>query len=240
MKRYTAPYMGKIRDVVETKQWTDLNFKNGKFLINSSLAKDFNKFVLSYEKYCKSALAKIIQGSINQLKNKRVKVSLEYQQGNKKFFKEVKISISEYLKAIGFQPKIKFEIGKYEKEWGINQINPKQKNFVLFFNQNLIKYDSGRHIQHVVAHELAHVFIRNHGPEFHKILAQLDPYKNQSENFFKNDINKVFQVANKNNSQLFKTILMVIILLAVGFLLYQFAINLIDNVFNNNTSNYRF
>lgn len=240
MKRYTVPYMGKIRDVEEKQQWVSLKFQSEKFFINSSLAQDFQKFVLKYEEYCQKQLAKIIQSSINKLKYKRIKVRLEYKRGQEKIFKEVRMSIQEYLKEIRFKPDIEFKIGKYEKEWGINQINPKQKKFILFFNQELIKYDSGKHIRHVVAHELAHVFVRNHGPEFHKVLAQLDPYKNQSENFFKTGINKVFQIANKDNSQVFTAMLVIIILLIIGFLLYQFTINWVDNIFNNNTSNYNF
>jgi predicted metal-dependent hydrolase len=237
MKRFTAPYMGKIRDVIERRQWTDIKFESDRFFISPKLAKNFNLFVKKYDEYCISQLAKIIQSGIDSLKNKKVKVKLEYLRGNEKFLKEVRMSIMEYLKEIGFSQKIKFEIGHYEKEWGINQINPKQKNFVLFFNQNLIKYDSGQHIKHVVAHELAHIFVRNHGPEFHSVLAQLDPNKHQSENFFSKGIAKVFQNPVKANSGLLFYVLILAIITLLGFWLYNQIIDWLAQIFSNNNGN---
>ena len=225
----TAPFMGKIRPVEPTKQWAKIRFTGDKFLINEALSKDFEKFKIEYEKFCRNRLKKIIENGINDLKHKKIKVILDYTDGKKTFPKEVKMSVVEYLKVLNFSPKIRFEMGNYEKEWGINQINPKEKNFVLFFNQNLIKYDSGQHIKHVVAHELAHVFIRNHGEEFHKVLTQLDSKKKQSEYFFSKGISHLFQ--DKMQSVDSKAVLIGLVLIVFGIIIY-WLYNFILNFFN--------
>ncbi len=223
----TAPFKGKIREVEVRRQWASLSFDGNKFWVKPEISKNFSKFQREYEKFCIRELKKIIRSGIASLRDKRVSVSLNYTDGKKTFAKQVKFSVNEYLKELKYSSQIDFKIGQYEKEWGINQINPRKKKFILFFNQNLIKYDSGKHIRHVVAHELAHVFVRDHGSEFHRVLAQLDSGKRQSEDFFSRGIVNVFQNSNLGiSNRVFIIILAIALILVLGLWIYNFLLDL--------------
>ena len=91
---------------------------------------------------------------------------------------------------------------------------------MLFFNLDLIKFDNGEHINYVVAHELAHVFHRDHGKEFNETLERLFPTKRLSERFFD------FKVADiisgvKNGNQSFNMVILGVILLLILFGLWN-------------------
>jgi predicted metal-dependent hydrolase len=223
-----APFQGQKLPVYPQRQWAQIRVEKDRMWVSQDLAKNFDKFNHAYEKFCQQKLEKIIQREIDRLKTKTVTFKAPFQKLDKtgkvtdKFSKEVKYSVNEYLKERNFSPTLKFKIGSYEKEWGINQIDPKKKKFTLFFNQNLIKFDSGKHIRHVVAHELSHVFIRDHGPEFHRVLRQLDPTKKDSENFFQSGIRQVFKQPTSASNIWIWISLSLLFLLTLSLLLWYF------------------
>lgn len=216
-----VPFYGKKVEVfANPSQWSELKYSGGKFWINKGVA-DENKLNSLFDQFCDRELVKIVQRQIDSLVYKSIWVNLPYTRGQEKFTKKTKISVYEYLKLINFSQKIEFKIGSYEKEWGINEIDPKQKKFILYFNLNLIKYDNGEHIRYVVAHELAHIFCRDHGTEFNKVLENLFPSKANSEDFFSNRIRFVFGNTTTNYTY-FYLILAIFVVLILWSLLSQF------------------
>ena len=178
-------YQGKKVEIVASpKQWEDIKMMGGKLAINQRLLSDFKLVEEAYNKHCKVELGRIIDRQIARLRGKEVEIELEYTDGVKNFKKKTKVSVNSYLKLCGYEQKIDYKIGIYEREWGINELKVGAKNFTLYFNLNLIKFDSGSHIEYVVAHELAHVFFRDHGVGFNDALFKLYPRKSESEYFF--------------------------------------------------------
>lgn len=183
-------YQGKKVEIIgNPKQWDDFKMVGGKFVINQRLLTDFKLVENAYNKFCDSEIRKIIDRQIGKLRTKEIDIDLNYTDGSKK---KTKVSVNSYLKLCGYEQKIDYKIGIYEKEWGINELKAGAKNFTLYFNLNLIKYDSGSHIEYVVAHELAHVFFRDHGVEFNDALFKLYPRKKESEYFFNIHLQNIF------------------------------------------------
>jgi predicted metal-dependent hydrolase len=180
-------YQGKQREIwLDEKQRRDFDFRGGKIWVNQYTAENQMHFLDVYDQFCKNELEKIIHRQLNRLRSKPIPVEIEYQntQTKERFFKEEAYSVDEFLRKLDFSPKIEYQIGKYEREWGVNQISPQDKRFTLLFNLDLIKFDGDSHIEYVVAHELAHVFHRDHGDKFQKALQNLYSGKNRSEYFF--------------------------------------------------------
>jgi len=178
-------YQGKKVEIVASpKQWAEFKMIGGKFAINERLIKNFELVEKAYNNYCEGELRKIIDKQIAKLRAKEIELELDYTDGVKNFKQKTKLSVDGYLKLYKLDPKIDYKIGKYEKEWGINAIDTFRKSFTLYFNLDLIKFDSGSHIEYVVAHELTHIFYRDHGKEFNETLQKLYPRKADSENFF--------------------------------------------------------
>ncbi len=181
----TVLYQGqKIEIIANPKQWADLKWIGGKFAINQRLLNNFKLVEEAYNKHCELELGCIIDRQIAKLRGKEIEIELDYTDGSKKFKKKTKVSVNSYLKLCGYEHKIDYKIGIYEKEWGINELKIGAKKFTLYFNLNLIKFDSGSHIEYVVAHELAHIFFRDHGAGFSDSLTKLYPRKAESEYFF--------------------------------------------------------
>jgi hypothetical protein len=189
----TTLYLGLKRDIlVDSAQRQDLRYsKRDGFIVSPSVASDFGDVQRVIDDFCKDQIKSYIERGIAKLRTKKIKVSIPYTDGTNTFDKDVEMSVDDYLDATGFSRKLDYEIGAYEREWGINAIDPRKKIFTLFFNLNLIKYDDGDHIQHVVAHELAHVFFRDHDSKFQDALRQLDNSSAWSQAFFNSGISRV-------------------------------------------------
>jgi flagellar basal body-associated protein FliL len=222
----TLPFMGERLTVyVDQGSWSGIVLRNKKFFVSDSIAKDFSKLEAKFDEFCDKQLSQIIRSQIAKLRTKKIKTELQYGEGKQTFFKKVNISVNDFLKLVKYSQEIDFKIGKYDKEWGINAIDIKAKKFTLFFNRNLIKYDSGKHIEYVVAHELTHVFHRDHGPKFHSALEKLYIRKNSSESFFSSGIRNIFKKPNAQNraskpSLNIKTILIIITIFIILFIIY--------------------
>lgn len=189
----TLLYQGKTREIwsrIDQKQ--GLLFAQEKFFVSVDLAKDFEKVTSAFDRFCKEKMVSIIEKGIEKYRWKTVRTQLPYTNGTKSFFQQAQLSAQEYLKLIGYSTKIDYQIGKYTKEWGINEIKTGQKSFTLYFNLDLIKYDAGDKILLVVAHEMAHIFHRDHGAEFQDVLEQMYPNKREAENFFNTGISSLF------------------------------------------------
>jgi|694.fasta_scaffold15553_9 hypothetical protein len=227
-----VPFLGQMYQVfVNQRQWQEIRFDGKRFWANSKIAKDFDRLVESYEKFCKKQLASIIQSQIARLKTKKIPVELMYTDGVKTFVQRENLSVRDYLKKIGYKEKLEYKIGHYEKEWGINEINPKQKKFVLYFNQSLIKYDNGPHIEYVVAHELTHVFHRDHGDQFQATLARIFPKKRTSEQFFNRGIGRLFQSTEMISGKVWLWVFGLILLLIAGYWLFGVVADFWQNIF---------
>lgn len=229
----TVPFLGATKEVyLNPKSWSKLKFDGQKFVVNNSVGTNFDKLNLEFNNYCQRQLKSIINSQIARLRGKNIDLELMYTDGVKNFPKKVTTSVDKYLKEIGYASKIDYKIGKYEKEWGINEINPKNKTFTLYFNQDLIKYDNGPHIEYVVAHELTHVFHRDHGQEFNQSLSRLFPRKRTSEEFFKSGISKRFNLPNIAGNKNFSLILIAITSLILIYFLGQFIIGFFGDLFS--------
>lgn len=212
-------------------QWSEFRFDGQKFIVNKRLGDNFNLLVKKYEDYCQSQLKGIISRGISKLRSKKISTELEYTDGKSNFLKKVNFSVNDYIKLLGYSSKLDFKIGNYEREWGINEINPKSKKFTLYFNASLIKYDSGSHIEYVVAHELTHVFHRDHGPLFQKALVNLFPKKNYSEEFFNRGISNLFGNVSVDSPALFYLIIAVGALILV-YLLFGYIATFFQGLFD--------
>lgn len=226
----TTLYKGsKVAITHNPDQWQDILYKGKEgFSINSKLANDYAKLKNSIDEYCKENLRGYIEKGISTLRWKKITITLPYTDGKTTFDKRVTMSIDDYLDATGYSRTLEYEIGNYEREWGINAIDPKKKIFTLYFNLNLIKFDDGPHIKHVVAHELAHIFFRDHGNGFQDALRQLDPSKLWSESFFDSGISSI---GTKKSGIL----IFIIIGLAGIIWLYTLVQELISSLLNSST-----
>jgi predicted metal-dependent hydrolase len=211
----TLLYLGDRLEIwVEPNQSKNFVFYQNKFWVNTRTAANSELINLEYDMFCETKLSQIIEKGIERLRSRKIKIQLDYTDGKTTFKKDMVLSVDEYLKLIDYSKKIDFKIGAYKKEWGINQIDVKQKNFVLFFNLDLIKFDAGDHINYVVAHELAHIFHRDHGSEFNSTLEKLFPSKRNSENFFDFKIPQLLNPASGQSNNLI--IFLIVLLLAYG------------------------
>lgn len=187
----SAIYLGVKRDVYyDPQQSRDFKFSRGDFVVSKKLSQDWALFNIHFEEFCKQQIKSYIDRGIAKLKHKRITVPVKYTDG---LVRPLETTIVDYLQLTGYSRDLDYEIGSYEREWGINAVNPTTKKFTLFFNLRLIKFDDGPHIEHVVAHELAHIFHRDHGPLFQETLQQLDPNTRWSQNFFDSRIRFVGQ-----------------------------------------------
>jgi hypothetical protein len=235
------PFLGQMRDVYQSNSNDNLSFNGSEFFAGKNLLNSTTKLNQRFDDLAKKYLQKIIQKEINKLRNKVIKTPITYKQGNKTFTKEERVSINSYLKKIGFSQKISFEIGKSDKEWGINKLGKGKKEFSLFFNLNLVKYDSGEHIAYVVAHELCHVFHRNHGPEFQQTLKRLYSKKTKSESFFKYGIKNVFKNSAKNQASGSGSSNLLLIVFLVGVVIFCYLVFWwLSQTINFNQSEYLF
>jgi len=230
----TVPFLGKTCEVYfNPKSWSKMQFNGKYFEVNKTIGTNFDKLNIEFNSYCKNKLKNIIESQISRLRQKTVEVELIYTDGVKTFPKKIQTSVNKYLKEIGYSTIIDFEIGKYEKEWGINAINPKNKKFTLYFNQDLIKYDDGPNIEYVVAHELTHVFHRDHGEGFNTALQRLFPKKRTAEEFFKSGIATRFRLPNLSGGKNFNLVLIVLVAAILIYFIGQFLFGLIGNWFSN-------
>ena len=182
----TVPYKGKVLPIiVEPKQWRDIRIVSGKEVrVNSKTGASAQElFMPRYNALVKSELQSIVKKALPKFLNKKIRYEVLYTNGTKKV---QKLSAKEWASMLGIET-IKHVIGSYDSEWGINQIDNKKREFILHFNLNLIKFDSGDKINYVVAHEVAHVFERGHDKAFEKVLQQLYPRSKQSEKFWNKD-----------------------------------------------------
>ena len=169
------------------------------------------------------------------MRTKEIDIDLNYTDGTKK---KTKVSVNSYLKLCGYEPKIEYKVGVYEKEWGINELKAGTKNFTLYFNVNLIKYDSGSHIEYVVAHELAHVFFRDHGTEFNDALFKLYPRKKESEYFFNIRLPSIFGA--QDDQGLFYFVVFSLLAVAAGVWLWQSLLGWFQGFFSPSNSSGKF
>jgi hypothetical protein len=221
-------YQGKKVEIVgNPKQWEDFKMVGGKFVINQRLLSDFKLVEEAYNKFCDLEIRKIIDRQIGKLRTKEIDIDLNYTDGTKK---KTKVSVNSYLKLCGYESKIDYKIGVYEKEWGINELKAGAKNFTLYFNLNLIKYDSGSHIEYVVAHELAHVFFRDHGVEFNDALFKLYPRKHESEYFFNMRLPAIF--GSQGDQGLFYFVIFSLLAIAIGVWFWQIISGWFQGVFS--------
>jgi len=191
---YTAIFQGKKLPVYvdDSLFWSSLRLSSGRILIKKSLAGDIKKFTKEYNNFCKNRLEKIVTRQVNRLLNKRVKVNIKYVRSDgAKFTKTERVSASGHIKDLDYKP-TKIIIDLYEKEWGINKVNDRNKNFELHFNLNLIKFGSDDQIRYVVAHEIAHIFYRDHGREFYNLLHDYTGWgEKKLRNFWESDFSKL-------------------------------------------------
>ncbi|NJS41623.1 M48 family metallopeptidase [Candidatus Gracilibacteria bacterium] len=138
------------------------------------------------------SIRKIINKQVNKLLNKRVKVNIKYLKSDgTKFTKSERLSAKDHIKALEYNtPKIIIDL--YEKQWGINKVDNRNKNYELHFNLNLIKFGTIDQIQYVVAHEIAHIFYRNHDQEFYNLLRDYTGWgEKKLRNFWDSDFAKL-------------------------------------------------
>ena len=174
-----------------------------------------------YDNWCKKELKPIVQGHIEALRYKKVSAEIEYSQVNgKKFLKKEYWSVNDALDAYDFDRHIFVEIGASNKEWGINKVQKGKKFFTLFFNINLIKLGANDRIKHVVAHELAHVFVRDHSYRFDRVLDQLDGNSFSNKTYWNGGF------ASKNT---FSIIFALLLVCGVLYVLYALFGPLLEN-----------
>jgi hypothetical protein len=215
----TTLYLGIKRDIlIDPKQRRNFRYSNREgFIVSPEIGRDFSRVKEEIDAFCKEQIKRYIDRGIAKLRSKKITIQIPFTDGTRSFDKEVSMSIDDYLDATGFSRNIDYEIGSYEREWGINAINVTKKIFTLYFNLNLIKYDDGPHIEHVVAHELAHIFFRDHGPKFQDALRQLDSSTGWSQSFFSGGIS---QVGQTNNSYIYLVIILALI--SIIYFILQF------------------
>jgi predicted metal-dependent hydrolase len=186
---FTVPYEGKRLPVfVDEKQWRSFRYVNrNQFRISPTLVKNQKKFEKEYHKFLTDNIRKVVDKYFDKLLNKRISFDIPYSDGSKR---REKISAKEYAKLLGIE-KIKYEIGSYKNEWGINQLSGKNKEFILHFNLNLLIYDNGEKLGYVVAHEVAHIFVRDHNREFNEVVEKLYGNARKYERFWDGDFNKI-------------------------------------------------
>lgn len=184
----TAPYMGKrLPIIVDEKQWRQFRLVSKReFRVKPKLGNDLNRFNKYYNNFLENQLSALIKKYMKQYLNKKIRYEILYTDGSKK---KQKLSAKEYAALFDIDT-IKFKIGAYSKEWGINQIDSKKKEFILHFNLDLIKFDRGEKIAYVVAHEVAHIFERGHDRAFNKVLEQLYRGRRSSERFWDKEFAK--------------------------------------------------
>ncbi|NJK70974.1 MAG: M48 family metallopeptidase [Thermales bacterium] len=183
---YTTIFQGKKIPVFvdDSLFWSSLKMSSGRILIKKSLAGDIQKFTKEYNIFCKTRLEKIINKQVNKLLNKRVKVNIKYLKSDgTKFTKSERLSAKDHIKALEYNP-TKIIIDLYEKQWGINKVDNRNKNYELHFNLNLIKYGTDDQIQYVVAHEITHIFYRNHDQEFYNLLRDYTGWGEKNSGIF--------------------------------------------------------
>lgn len=231
----TLLFQGEKRELWFNKGKSVFEYSGGVFYtsINIEDESDWPSVTQHYDTFCKQKMDSIIWSEIRKLRLKKIKTTLPYIQTQggvtTHIEKEVEMNVNDYLELLGYSQKIDYEIGKYQKEWGINAIDPKKKIFVLYFNLDLIKYDSGPHIEHVVAHELAHIFHRDHGAKFQNVLSQLDPSSKWSQDFFDRGITLLG--SNSSRSVWVIVVFLGIVIIIVG---YQWLAEIYNSFFGNN------
>ena len=184
----TIPYQGERTEiVVDEKQWRPLRMLRGRLHVSPTLAKNQEKLMAEYRKFCQREMRRIIEKHFRRLLDKKIQYAIKYEGGSEK---RQRISAREYAKLLGIE-KIRYEIGHYNSEWGINSLDAKRKEFVLHFNVSLIMYDKDRKIGFVVAHEVAHIFERGHDRAFQDVLSKLYAGKRGHERFWDKEVGKI-------------------------------------------------
>ena len=184
----TIPYQGVRTDiVVDEKQWRPLRLVSGRFHVSPALAKNQDKLLAAYRAFCQKQMRRIIEKHLRKLLDKKISYTIKYTDGSRK---SERISAREYAKKLGIE-KIRYEIGTYQSEWGINQIDTKRQEFVLHFNVTLLMYDKDQKIGFVVAHEVAHIFERGHDRAFQEVLGKLYSGKRGHERFWDKGVSKI-------------------------------------------------
>ncbi|GAB4143892.1 MAG: hypothetical protein OHK0017_01850 [Patescibacteria group bacterium] len=231
----TVLYQGKrIELLLDPQQWESWRLVDGKFRVNQKTASSNELLNKAYNDFCANQLKKIIEEQTAKLRTKKIELEIPYINNSTKvqFMKKELLSVDDYLKLYGYANEIEFKIGKYEREWGINQIDANKKNFILHFNLDLIKFDSGEHIKYVVAHELTHVFYRDHGDKFQEALQRLYPNKSASESFFTFGIPALFGKQNYS----FQYTILILVGLAIIYWLFNQVWGWIQSIFPNLTN----
>ena len=184
----TIPYQGvRTEIVVDEKQWRSFRYAQGRFRVSPTLAKNQDKLMQEYRQFCRQQMKQIIEKHFRKLLDKRISYAIKYTDGSSK---RERISAREYAKKLGIET-IRYEIGTYRSEWGINQVDSKRQEFVLHFNVSLLMYDKDQKIGFVVAHEVAHIFERGHDRAFQDILQKLYPGKREYERFWDKGVAKI-------------------------------------------------
>ena len=177
-------YLGSKKEVWHnSKQKVDIKFFRNKVVVSALLASNPNVLSKKYDEFCIDKLNKIILKNINKLKNKKVWIELEYKNRTKIYNKLEKISASAYLRKIGYEEKIDFKVGKYQKEWGVGKIEEGKKKFVLYFDLDLIKFKDLNGISIEVAHKISHIFHKEHDSKFYQTLGELKPKKQNTVDY---------------------------------------------------------
>ena len=136
-------------------------------------------------KFYKKHLEKFLKGGmfgggpVDKYLSQIVSFNVRYTDGSQK---KLRMSAKKYLEELGFKTKVKVEVGFYTKEWGINKVNSKQKEFILYFNTHLMSKDPD-YIKYVVAHEVAHIFVRDHSKQFDTVVRQLYLHQRKAERY---------------------------------------------------------
>ncbi len=178
-------YLGERCELwVNRNQTVDFKYAKGKFWVSGNLANNPAKLNEVYENFCRSQLSAIIDNIIAKFRTRKVSVELDYTNGAKVFKRKVKTSVNEYLKMVGFSQDIQYKIGSFKKEWGINQTDPTNKHFVLYFSSDLIKFDDGENATFIVVHQLTHIFHKDHDESFNRTFEQLYPTKQSNTGIF--------------------------------------------------------
>jgi hypothetical protein len=229
----TLLYLGKRYDIwLNPGQSRDFVLEKDRFVVSSGMATNPDLLNKVYDDFCVEKLTKIVEKGIEKLRTKKIKLQLDFTDGKNNFKKDMFLSVDEYLKLIDYSKKIEFKIGSFKKEWGINQVDVKHKNFILFFNLDLIKFDSGEHINYVVAHELAHIFHRDHGVEFNQILERLFPTKKLSERFFDFQVADLLKNVTSGDNQSFNLVLLAVVCLLLLFGLWNVVSHWVISIFS--------
>lgn len=184
----TVPYQGVRTEIVlDSKQWRSFRYRQKRFHVSAALAEDQEKLLQAYREFCKRKMRPIIERHLRRLINKKITYEITYTDGSTK---RERLSAREYALKIGIDD-IVYEIGEFESEWGINQVDLKKKDFVLHFNVSLMTYGNAERIGFVVAHEVAHIFERGHDRAFEAVLSKLYSGKRKHENFWDRGVSRV-------------------------------------------------